>query len=289
MKLSAKQCGLDTLERLAQPGIWDAFYYPLWQERTTGSLVAAFDAERGTADRFHVLHQCALLHVGVGTAQAGAEERIRASPELIRELLKERAGRVLGIARLNANEVPASLAALDTWVTRGPMLGICFPAGGQPGSLECSHANFDPLVRAAAAAGGFVLQMTRFETGEKDDTLLTTPAKLAVLAARHPDVAFICGHAGGDWEKGIRAVRSRPNIAVETSGFDSTSGFVEMAVRELGARRVIFGTHLPSRNIGTELAKVLGARISDEDKRLIFRENFLRLAGGLARKKGLLS
>jgi predicted TIM-barrel fold metal-dependent hydrolase len=286
----SRQTGILALDRLPPGEIWDAFYFPSWQERgSAASLVAAFDAERGPADRFGLVRQCALLHVGVGTAEGEAERRIKAAPELIQTLLRERAGRVLGLARLNANDVSASLAAIDDWLVRGPMVGICFPAGGQPGSLACDHENFAPLVRAATAAGGVVLQMNRYTTGEPDSPELSTPAKLATLASRNPHATFISGHAGADWERGIRAVRGCPNVLVETSGFDSTAGFIEMAVRELGAQRVVFGTHSPGRSLGTELAKVLSADISDSDRALILSGNLRRVLTPILRKKRMLA
>jgi predicted TIM-barrel fold metal-dependent hydrolase len=73
---------------------------------------------------------------------------------------------------------------------------------------------------------------------------------------------------------------------VETSGFDPTAGFIEMAVRELGARRILYGGHLPSRSLATELSKVLGAAISDEERMLIFGENFRRLLKTLWTTRG---
>ena len=39
----------------------------------------------------------------------------------------------------------------------------------------------------------------------------STPDDLVALARRHPDVPLICGHTGGTWELGIRAVRAYPN------------------------------------------------------------------------------
>ena len=80
-----------------------------------------------------------------------------------------------------------------------------------------------------------------------------------------------------EWQRGIRAVQNSPNILVETSGFDASAGFIEMAVRELGARRIVFGSHLPSRSLGTELSKVIAANIPETDKRLILGENFRKL------------
>ena len=72
-------------------------------------------------------------------------------------------------------------------------------------------------------------------------------------------------------------MQNSPNILIETSGFDATAGFIEMAVREIGAERIIFGSHLPSRSLGTELRKVIGAEISERDKKRILGENFRNL------------
>ena len=72
---------------------------------------------------------------------------------------------------------------------------------------------------------------------------------------------------------------------METSGFDATAGFIEMAVRELGAERVVFGSHLPSRSLGTELGKILGAEISERDKRRILGQNFRDLLAPILASK----
>ena len=76
-----------------------------------------------------------------------------------------------------------------------------------------------------------------------------------------------------------------PNVLVETSGFDATAGFIEMAVEELGAERIIFGSHLPSRSLGTELGKVTGAEVSEKAKHLILGENYRNLLKPILEKK----
>jgi len=195
--------------------------------------------------------------------------------------------RLLGMIQLNPNEVRASLDALNRWLRDGPMTGVYF-SGGSKASLPCSHPNYEPLVERIAELKGVIMQHTWFITGGKPRPTMSTPDELAQLAARFPEIEFICAHAGGAWEKGIRAIRGRPNILAETSGFDPTAGFVEMAVRELGAGRVIFGSHAPSRSLGTELSKVLGAGISDDDKRLIMGANFRRLLQPILGRKGRL-
>ena len=128
------------------------------------------------------------------------------------------------------------------------------------------------------------MQHNWFQTGGKTREGQSPPAELAELAARFPEQKFLCAHAGGEWQRGIRAVRDSPNILVETSGFDATAGFIEMAVRELGAERVVFGSHLPSRSLGTELGKVLGANISDDQRQAILGANYRRLLQPILRK-----
>ena len=50
-----------------------------------------------------------------------------------------------------------------------------------------------------------------------------------------------------------------------------------MAVRELGARRIVYGSDAPGRSFASQLAKVLGADIAEADRRLILGENLRRL------------
>ena len=177
---------------------------------------------------------------------------------------------------LNGHRVNESLDALNRWLRDGPMLGVYFPGGG-PAALSCNHPNFYKLVERIAELGGVIMQHTWFKTGGKQSPGESTPSELAELAALYPQQKFLCAHAGGEWEKGIRAVAESPNILVETSGFDATAGFIEMAVRELGPERIVFGSHLPSRSLGTELGKVIGADISERTKFMILGENYRQL------------
>jgi predicted TIM-barrel fold metal-dependent hydrolase len=52
---------------------------------------------------------------------------------------------------------------------------------------------------------------------------------------------------------------------------------VEYAVRRLGPERVIFGSDWPIRDFGTQVGRVLGARLTSEERELIFRGNAARL------------
>ena len=114
-----------------------------------------------------------------------------------------------------------------------------------------------------------------------------SPMELARLAQRFPKVNLICGHSGGDWELGVRAVRPHKNILLEFSGSDPHSGMVEYAIKELGVDRLVWGGHGPSRSYATELGKVLDADISRADRMKIFGGNLRRISASIFRKKGM--
>lgn len=272
--------GLPSAEKMKRYRIWDSYFLPSHgHPGADGSSKLFADVERSmrAIEIGKIEKLCFFAHVGIGTtSDAVFEKMIRARPELVLKPLERWPEMLLGMIQLNANEVRASLDALDRWLRDGPMLGVYFPGGG-PAALACSHRNFDPLVERITELKGVIMQHTWFVTGGKPGPGISTPSELAELAARYPEQKFICAHAGGEWEQGLRAVRDSPNILVETSGFDATAGFIEMAVRELGAERIVFGTHLPSRSLGTELGKVVGADVSEKEKALILGANYRKL------------
>ncbi len=277
---TASEFGLPSPQRLANYKIWDSYFTPAHSHPgRDGSSDLIADIERSLPairmGRFEKL--CYFAHVGVGTtADAELEAMIRTRPELVLEPLRRWPNLLLGMIQLNASDLQASLDALNRWLRDGPMLGVYFPGGG-PAATTCTHPNFNRLVERVAELNGVIIQHTWFKTGGKQGPGESTPSELAELAARFPSQKFVCAHAGGQWESGICAVRDLPNILIETSGFDATAGFIEMAVREVGPERILFGSHLPTRSLGTELGKIVGAGISERDRKLIFGENFRNL------------
>ncbi len=274
--LRPEHFGLPTIDRLRGYDIWDSYLTPADSDPTGDRLVGSIANTIPTLDKGAIRRFCVFQHVGLGTADPATEARLRSHPEDITEPLRRWPDRLLGMIRLNANDVDGSLAAIDRWVAEGPMVGVYFP-GGRRGSLSCNHRNFDPLIARLTEVGAVIMQHTWFKTGGKGSPGESTPAELAELADRFPETPLIAAHAGGEWERGLRAIRDRPNVLVETSGFDPTAGFVEMAIRELGPERIVFGSHLPSRSLGTEFGKIFGAEIGETERRMILGENLRRL------------
>lgn len=288
MRAAMSQLGLPSSERLKKYRIWDSYFTPSHgHPGADGSSRLLADIERSlpAIEKAHFEKLCYFAHVGIGTTSDEAlEQRLRADASLVMKALQRWPDKLLGMIQLNANRVRESLDAVNRWLADGPMLGVYFPGGG-PAALTCTHRNFEPLVERIAELNGVIMQHTWFKTGGKQGPGESTPSELAELARRFPQQPFLCAHAGGEWERGIRAVQGTPNILIETSGFDATAGFLEMAVRELGAERIVFGSHLPSRSLGTELGKVIGAQIPEHDKRLILGENYRKLLQPMLRSK----
>lgn len=231
------------------------------------------------ADRMGVERLC--VHMGMNLLQDPAPDDLRRQNDEVLQALGHHHDRAFGFVYLNPNHVEASLKELERCVAKGPMVGVKLWV-----ARRCNAAALDPLVARAAELQAPILQHTWFKTGGNMPGE-STSEDLAELARRHPRAILICGHTGGDWRLGIRAVRGVENVVVETGGSDPTTGFVEMAVRELGQARMIFGSDIPGRSFASQLAKVQAAQVSETARRMILRDNLRRLLGPILKEKGI--
>jgi hypothetical protein len=208
-------------------------------------------------------------------------DEFRRQNDQILEAIHDWPDRVLGYAYVNPNHIDHSLEEMERCIIRGPMVGIKLWV-----ATRCNDPALDPIVQMATRLQIPIYQHTwRKVTGNLPGE--STPSDLVELAARHPQAKLLCGHAGGDWEQGIRAVRRFKNVTLEVAGGDPTAGVVEMAVRELGPERVIYGSDAGGRSFASQLAKVEGAEIDDDAKRLILGANLRRLLAPIFKTNGL--
>ena len=75
-------------------------------------------------------------------------------------------------------------------------------------------------------------------------------------------------------------MRDCANVLVELSNF-AGAGFIEYAVREFGAARLIFGSFLPAADPLVPIGMVISAEISEEEKTLIAGGNLRRIVEGV--------
>jgi hypothetical protein len=231
------------------------------------------------ADRMGISRFC--IYMGMKLSHdPSPEELIRQNDEVLRAL-RVAGDRALGFVYLNPRHAQASLDELERCVADGPMVGVKLWV-----AMHADAPPLDRLVMRATELQAVVFQHTWMKiTGNLPGE--STPGELAALAVRHPEARLICGHTGGDWEQGIRAVRAHANVCVDLAGGDPVAGVTEMAVRELGGERVIYGSDFPGRSFATQLAKVFGADVPRTAKRLILADNLRRLLTPILTSKGV--
>src|SRR5258705_12807112 len=210
-----------------------------------------------------------------------SREDMRKQNDEVLQALSHWHHRAFGFVYLNPKHVKASLQEIERCIAHGPMVGVKLGV-----AQACSAKELDPIVEAAGKLKAVIFQHTWLKAGGNDPGE-SSPADLAALAQRHPEATFICGHSGGDWERGLRTIRASKNIYTDLAGFDPTPGVTEMAVRELGAQRVLYGSDAGGRSFASQLGKVMGAAISDRDRKLILGGNLKRLLTPILKEKGM--
>ncbi|HCU35721.1 MAG TPA: hypothetical protein DGT21_09750 [Armatimonadetes bacterium] len=99
-------------------------------------------------------------------------------------------------------------------------------------------------------------------------------------AAANPNVAFLHAHSGNSWEtirKLTAEAKLNPNVYLDLAGSGLPYGGLEYMVAQIGANRILLGTDLPFIDCRPQFGRLLAARISDEDKRMIMGLNAKRL------------
>jgi predicted TIM-barrel fold metal-dependent hydrolase len=239
--------------------------------------------------RMEVLIRCAdrlgierlILSQGYSADLHPTREQLREENNRVMRALRRFPDRAYGSVYLSPSFLDFSLQEFDRCVRDGPMISV----GELEADVRCNAPELDPIVERAVSMEAPILQHTWLKV---DGNLPgeSSPYDLVELARRHPDANFICIHTGGDWERGIRIIRNTKNICAEIAGFDPTAGVVEMAVRELGAGRVVYGSDVGGRSFASQLAKVMGADIPDSARELVLGGNLRRLLTPALKRKG---
>lgn len=229
------------------------------------------------ADRMGISRVC--VYMGMKWSYDPSPADFRQQNDEVLAAIRRWPDRAFGFVYVNPKHPRESLDEINRCIADGPMVGLKLWV-----VMHASDPQLDPIVDRATELKAVVFQHTWLKiTGNLPGE--STPMDLAALAKRHPSAKLICGHTGGDWEQGIRAVRAFPNISVDLGGGDPVAGITEMAVRELGPERVLYGSDAPGRSFASQLAKVHGAEIRDEAKRLILAANLKRLLTPILNEK----
>ena len=137
-----------------------------------------------------------------------------------------------------------------------------------------------------------ILELDEFQVStagsiaEALDRMSHDPVEMIILDRRLPD--------GSAEEARPRRKAKAPGAAIiiitgyaDLGGGDPVAGFTEMAVRELGSDRVLYGSDVGGRSFASQLAKVCGAQIPVAAKRQILVVNLHRLLSPTLQAQGV--
>ena len=111
----------------------------------------------------------------------------------------------------------------------------------------------------------------------------SNPSECESLCERFPELILIMAHSGntlharGDWHLAIAVAKRHPNLLLDTSTSTADTDFIETAVEELGAERILYGSDWPLFDMGFAMARVQEADISESAKWMILGENIAKI------------
>jgi len=106
------------------------------------------------------------------------------------------------------------------------------------------------------------------------------PQLVRQCAERYPDAQILMGHScHGAWEEAVQLAVDFPNVYLELTAVLDDRGAVDLFVRKAGSEKIIFGTDTPWFNHHYYIGALLGAEMTDDDRRNILYRNAQRILG----------
>jgi predicted TIM-barrel fold metal-dependent hydrolase len=228
-------------------------------------------------------------HAGRGTAMS-APWTTRADPEVTLRHMAE-----AGIDR-------TVIFPINNAEYEKPNQEVAEVCGRYPGKF-IGFAKHEPQAEAGRIAGMLRreveslglkgLKLHRLPTREVLDAvaelgipILYHPEKVSnyhLIAQEYPKIPFIMAHLGNfashDWTEHLAAIgvaRRYPNVYLDTSGVVFFK-FLEMAAKELGAEKLVFGSDGPELDSRVELYKVRLLKLPPADEAKVLGGNIARL------------
>lgn len=100
------------------------------------------------------------------------------------------------------------------------------------------------------------------------------------LAARYSKAQFIMGHAGGEpgaMAEAVKTAKKFDNVYVDLAVSRTYEGNVEWFVKELGSRKILYGSDMPFLDPKPAFGRVALSNISTEEKMDLYGLNMKRL------------
>lgn len=106
--------------------------------------------------------------------------------------------------------------------------------------------------------------------------------EIIAVAERYTNARILMAHSlHAEWDVAIGVVNEFPNVYFDLCAVLDDRGALETFVQRVGSERIVFGTDYPWFDFHYYIGAVLGADITDEDRRNILYRNAQKLLGTL--------
>lgn len=201
-------------------------------------------------------------------------DSFRRSNDRMLEAIRRWPGRIWGYCYVNPGYTREALAEIDRCLAHEDVVGV---------KLYNEYFFDDPVLRPIVEKCIELSAPILEHQGHCTDPLpgqrnISDAGHMSRMANAYPEAKLILGHicGGGDWEWTIKQTAAAPSLYADTSGSVVDEGAIELAVREIGAEKLLFAC---DGSLSAGVGKVRGAQIGEADKQLLWGGNFLRLLG----------
>ncbi|MGQ9515363.1 MAG: amidohydrolase family protein [Thermoproteota archaeon] len=212
---------------------------------------------------------CSTLTFGMPTP-----EEFRMCNDVVLKAMREYPDKIFGYCFVNPGYQKESLMEIEKRIVEDGMIGVKLY-----NQYRCSDPVVYPIVKKTIELKVPILQHAGYLTDQEEASEqpnLSNAKDIVNLADIFPEATIIEAHlgGGGDWEWALKYLRKARSVYVDTSGSVLDMGMIEKATKYLGADRLLFATDL---SLEEGVGKLIDAKIGDEERRLIFGENILRI------------
>lgn len=173
----------------------------------------------------------------------------------------------IGFTYLSADHVEKSLELLERCNANGPCQLVKLWI-----SQYADDPRLDPIFVRAIELDAAVMAHT-FVKATGNMSRESTYHHVVNRARRHPALKIWLAHYSGRWEEAARVVRDCPNVCMDTSGGEPEDGIVNCLLKHIPADRIFFGSDAPGRSFVVQMAKVLSANVTEEQRTKMLGQN----------------
>jgi predicted TIM-barrel fold metal-dependent hydrolase len=222
-------------------------------------------------------------HAAVSIPNGKTVQEIRENNNIVLKAMKAFPNRILGQCYINPTFKKEAIEEINRCIGEGMvMLGELYNAIKindplyYPVIEKCIELRIPLMMHATSTFANWWKGYPRAKP-----TTASVGEDFVDISRRYPEAMIIHGHIGGGgiWEYVCKTMEDAPNVYIDTSGSVCDEAMIDMAIKYIGVDRLLFATDV---NFESGVGKIMGAKLTEEERKKIFIDNFnnlLRKAG----------